>query len=178
MPRHGGKDNGTSYGNILEKDINLSISTLLMNELTRNGASVSLTRNDDYDLGSPNASRRKKSDFDNRIKLINESNANMYLSIHTNYLQDSTYLGGQVFYYGNDNKIIAEKLQAQINTLGYLRSIKSMPNVYMYKNLKIPGVLVETGFISNDTDRKRLTSPEYQKLLAQALVKGIIAYYN
>lgn len=39
----------------------------------------------------------EKSDFDNRIKLINNSGANMYLSIHLNYLTDSKYSGAQVF---------------------------------------------------------------------------------
>jgi N-acetylmuramoyl-L-alanine amidase len=177
-PGHGGIDMGTSYGKILEKDINLSISNWLAKELIKNGASVVLTRTGDYDLGSPNANRRKKSDFDNRIKFINESNANMYLSIHTNYLNDSSYFGSQVFYIGDNNKKIADDIQAQVNTLGYVRNVKQMPNVYMYKQLKISGVLIETGFISNAIDRKKLLDDAYQEKMAQQIVKGIIKYYN
>ena len=92
-PGHGGKDPGTTSNNIYEKNINLSISKFLELELVKNGASVILTRDGDYDLSYPNATYRKKSDFDNRIKLINESKGNMYLSIHLNYLSDSTYKG-------------------------------------------------------------------------------------
>ena len=85
-PGHGSKDVGTSYNNIYEKDLNLSISKFLEKELTKNGASVLLTRDGDYDLSSPNANQRKKSDFDNRIELINKSKADMYISILIIYL--------------------------------------------------------------------------------------------
>ena len=73
-PGHGLEDPGTNYGNVYEKNINLSIGLFLEKELGSMGAEVILTRDGDYDLSTPNAKYRKKSDFDNRIKLINESN--------------------------------------------------------------------------------------------------------
>lgn len=175
---HGGDDPGTSYQNILEKDLNLAIGLELEKELSRNGASVILTREGDYDLASPNATRRKKSDFDNRIDLINKSKADVYLSIHINYLEDSSYYGGQIFYYGEENKKIAETLQTEFNTISYPRSIKPMPNIYMYRHLKIPGVLVECGFISNKKEREKLITPAYQKEIAKSLTKGLIMYFT
>lgn len=175
---HGGDDPGTSYQNILEKDINLAIGLELEKELSRNGASVILTREGDYDISSPNAHRRKKSDFDNRIDLINKSKANVYLSIHINYLEDTSYYGGQIFYYGEENKKLAEFLQSEFNTISYPRSIKPMPNIYMYRRLKIPGVLVECGFISNKKEREKLITPSYQKEIAKSLTKGLILYFT
>jgi len=175
---HGGKDPGTSYKNILEKDINLAIGLKLEQELAKNGASVILTREGDYDLASPNVTRRKKSDFDNRIFLINNSHANLYLSIHINYLEDTSYSGGQIFYYGESNKKLAEILQAQFNTISYPRTIKPMPNLYMYQYLKIPGVLIECGFISNPKEREKLTTSEYQQQIAQAITKGVSLYFT
>lgn len=175
---HGGDDPGTSYQNILEKDLNLAIGLELEKELSRNGASVISTREGDYDLASPNATRRKKSDFDNRIDLINKSKADVYLSIHINYLEDSSYYGGQIFYYGEENKKIAETLQTEFNTISYPRSIKPMPNIYMYRHLKIPGVLVECGFISNKKEREKLITPAYQKEIAKSLTKGLIIYFT
>ena len=174
---HGAKDIGTSYNDINEKDLNLSISKKLELALIKNGASVILTREDDYDLSSPNANRRKRSDFDNRIKLINSSSANMYLSIHINNLEDKSYSGAQVFYYGENNKRLAETIQKELNTIAYPRGIKKMPNVYMYKQLKITGVLIECGFISNDNEREKLQTDEYQQQLANIIVKSIIKYY-
>ena len=94
---HGGLDPGTTNNTIYEKDINLAISKALEIELSKVGASVLLTREDDYDLSTPNARWRKKSDFDNRILKINESKADLYLSIHLNYLTDRSYFGPQVF---------------------------------------------------------------------------------
>ena len=77
-PGHGGKDPGTISESIYEKDINLKISKALEIELSQSGATVIMTRDDDYDLSKPNARWRKKSDFDNRIKLINNSKATIY----------------------------------------------------------------------------------------------------
>ena len=114
---HGGKDPGTISGSIYEKDINLQIVFYLKEELERLGARVILTRDGDYDLATPNAHRRKKSDFDHRISLINNSKADYYLSIHLNYLDDSSYYGPQVFYstVNDKNKDIALKLQKELN---------------------------------------------------------------
>ena len=113
-PGHGGKDSGTSVGNILEKNINLSIAIKLKEKLNKHDVDVLLTRDGDYDLSSPNVNRRKKSDFDNRIRLINNSNADMYLSIHINYLDDNRYYGAQTFY-TEGNEGIAKTIQEEFN---------------------------------------------------------------
>ncbi len=176
-PGHGSKDVGTSYNNIYEKDINLSISKFLEKELIKNGATVILTREEDYDLSSPNTNTRKKSDFDNRIKLINESKSNLYISIHINNLDDKSYSGAQVFY-TNDNEKLANTLQMELNKLTYPRSIKKMPNVYMYEKLNIKGVLIECGFLSNTNERNKLITENYQIQLAKTITNGIINYYK
>ncbi|MBQ8659361.1 MAG: N-acetylmuramoyl-L-alanine amidase [Bacilli bacterium] len=177
-PGHGGKDSGTSVSGIYEKDLNLDISLLLRDELIKSGATVLMTRDGDYDLSSPNVSRRKKSDFDNRINLINDSEADLYLSIHINYLEESKYYGAQVFYTG-DNGLLANIIQKSFNT--YLKSPmkeKKLSNdIYMYKKLNVPGVLIECGFMSNSIERKKMQSDEYQKLLVDSIIKGLNKYY-
>ena len=95
---HGGVDNGATVKNVKEKDINLQIVYKLKETLTNAGATVYLTKKDDNDISNPNALYRKKSDFDNRIKLINNSNANLYISIQQNIYQNKKYKGPQVFY--------------------------------------------------------------------------------
>ena len=107
-PGHGYLDPGTSYENIYEKDINLNISLYLKEKLESYGATVYMTRDGDYDLSTPNAIYRKKSDFDNRINLINNSKADIYLSIHLNYLSDFKYYGPQVFYNGKNFELLDE----------------------------------------------------------------------
>lgn len=177
-PGHGGKDPGTSYKNILEKNINLEISKKLKIELEKKSYKVYLTREGDYDLSKPNAISRKKSDFDNRIKLINEVKSNMYLSIHLNYLSDSRYSGAQVFY-NKDNQELAEIIQKELNKrTNSNRQIKQIPDLYMYKRLNIPGVLIECGFISNSNERIKLQDNKYQLLIADSIADAIEEYYN
>lgn len=171
---HGGKDVGSSYGKILEKDINLSIAHYLKNELESTGATIIMTREGDYDLSSPNAKRRKKSDFDNRIKIINEGGTDLFISIHQNYFSDEKYSGIQIFYKGD--KTLADKLQENLNPKR--RSYKISNKLYMYNKLNSDGLLIECGFLSNYNDRKLLTNTDYQKKFASDITKNIIKYYK
>ena len=170
---HGGVDPGTVVGEIYEKDINLKISLRLKEKLQNYGAKVILTRDGDYDLGTPNAYRRKKIDFDHRIKIINSSNADYYLSIHLNYLEDSSYFGPQVFYNEENviNKDLALKVQDYLNqNLSSKREIKKIPSrTYMYSRLRIPGILIECGFLSNPRERKDLQTDEYLDKLSMII---------
>lgn len=178
-PGHGGTDPGTISGNIYESEINLKISKCLEIELTKMGATVILTREGNYDLSSPNVRWRKKSDFDNRINLINNSKGNLYLSIHLNYLTDTKYDGAQVFYNNDENKKIAETIQKELNIeLKNNREIKKIPSrTYMYNKLNIPGVLIECGFLSNYNEKELLKTSAYQEKIAKIITKGIVNYY-
>lgn len=174
---HGGVDPGTVYLDIYEKDINLEISLKLEEELTKLGALVIMTRNGDYDLSSPGVTMRKLSDFNNRIKLINESGASIYLSIHMNYINDSKYGETVIFY--RDDQTLASLIQEEINKeLNYSREIKEIPSTtYMYSKLDIPGVLIECGFLSNYNDRTNFLDEEFQQKFAQIIANSITKYY-
>ncbi len=175
---HGGKDRGTSVNGIYESDLNLEIVLLLRDELIKQGVDVILVRDGNYDLSSPNVKRRKKSDFDNRINLINNSGADMYLSIHINYLGDSRYYGSQVFYVGDNERIastIQDKFRSNLDSPMNERNLSD--NIYMYKKLTIPGVLIECGFLSNKNERYLLTDKKYQKRIVDSIIDGLIEYY-
>ena len=175
---HGGKDVGTTYKNIYEKDINLEIAKVLEQELIKNGASVILLRDNDFDLSSPNSKRRKKSDFDNRILLINNSSSDLYLSIHLNYYNNPKYSGAQVFYNKTykENKILANIIQ---NNLNKDRKIKKLDEkLYMYNKLNKKGVLIECGFLSNYRDRTNLQDINYIKKVSKLIAKSLIEFYS
>ena len=175
---HGGVDNGATVNNVHEKDLNLQIVYKLKETLTSAGATVLLTRKDDNDISNPNALYRKKSDFDNRIKLINNSNADLYISIHQNIYQNKKYSGPQVFYV-KDNQKLAEIIQNTLNKyLNTKRKVKTINNTYMYKLLKKKGILIECGFIYNDNERYKLKTEEYQLELSKIITEGIITYYS
>lgn len=176
---HGGVDPGTVVGEIYEKDINLKIAMYLKSELETLGAKVILTRSGDYDLGTPNATYRKKSDFDHRISYINKSKADYYLSIHLNYLSDASYSGVQVFYstVQEQNKDLALSIQNYMNEkLGTDREIKKISNsIYMYSKLTVPGVLIECGFLSNSSERQLLQDENYIREFATYLAESFVS---
>lgn len=178
---HGGVDPGAFYENVYEKDINLEITLKLRDNLEKLGATVYLTRNDDYDLSDPNANLRKRSDLGNRAKMINDSNANLYLSIHLNSMANTKWSGAQVFYddINEKNIDIANKFQKYFNKyLNSDRKVSEINNLYMYKNINIPGVLLELGFISNSNDRKNLLNDKYKKHIVEVISNCLIDILN
>ena len=179
-PGHGGIDSGTTYKDILEKDINLVLCKKLQESLIDNGATVYLTRNTDKDLSS-SKSNRKRSDLISRAYLINKTNPDMYISIHVNYLSNTKYKGLQIFYNNKnqENKEIAESLTKYLKEKTWnVRNPKYNNTYYMYKNITPPGVLIEVGFMSNPDDRYRLTHEKYQDILINNLTYSIIKYFG
>lgn len=178
---HGGIDPGAVYKDIHEADINLKISMSLANLLEKNGAIVLLTRTGDYDLSVNNAVNRKRSDLSRRANIINESNGDLYISIHLNSIASSTWRGAQVFYddINPKNEKLAKLLQNTLKKdLKSSREYKEMTDMYMYKRIKIPVVLVEVGFLSNDNERYLLLQKTYQDKVAKSLCGGIIEYFH
>lgn len=177
---HGGKDGGAEVGNVKEKDVNLRVVMFLKDALEEKGANVILTRTGDDDLSEDGVSRRKKSDFDKRIEIINNTNPDMYLSIHQNIFESSKYRGAQVFYVSRNsyNKHLAEVIQSELNSFTKTnRKIKEMRGKYMYDRLNPIGVLVECGFLSNYFDRTNLLNEGYVKKLSLKITQGVINYF-
>lgn len=177
---HGGVDAGSSYNDILEKDINLQIVKKLKRELISRGATVYLTRDSDKDLSVTKVGR-KKNDLTNRAILINKSKADMYLSIHQNFIIGDKWRGIQIFYNDRvkENEVIAKTLTNALKEHSKLvRDEKKNNEYYMYKQINVPGVLIETGFLSNPDDRYLLQSEEYQEKLVKYIADGIVCYFS
>lgn len=175
---HGGRDSGTYYGDILEKDINLEIAKELEKELTKYGTIVYMTRKRDVDLSSIYDSAKKRGDLYRRLLLIKEKKCDLYISIHINWYDDNTLRGAEVLYnsINKENKVLAQSIMNRFKKeLDSNRNIKTT-DLYMYRNTTTPGVLVECGYLSNPTERKLLQKEEYQKRLAKTITKGIIDF--
>lgn len=180
-PGHGGIDPGAIYKNIKEAPINLEISKKLADALAEKGAIVYLTRYDDYDLSIPNSNNHKRSDLNQRIKLINESDCSLFLSIHLNADISESWYGAQVFYddVNSENVVLAEYLQKEFSSsLNSRRNIKQISNLYLYRKALRPGVLVEVGFLSNSNERYLLRQDSYQKKIADTITTGVINYLS
>lgn len=177
---HGGVDCGAEANNIKEKDINLVLVKKLEKVLVGYGAVVYLTREGDYDL-SDTTINRKRSDLANRARLINESNADLYISIHLNSTTESRWRGLQIFYnnVNSQNKFLANTMNDVIKkNLSNVREVKQESSYYMYKRIKVPGILIEAGFISNPSDNYILRDNDYQEKLVNNIALGIIEYFE
>jgi len=180
-PGHGGRDAGTVYGKVLEKDINLAISHVLRKQLGEKGAIVYMTRESDVDLSSKYDTRKKRGDLYRRVKMISNKSlqADLYLSIHINWYDNSYWGGAEVLYnkINPQNKILGNILMKNFQSdLGTKRSLKET-YLYMYKNITVPGVLIECGFLSNSRERYLLQTNSYHEKIARSITKSVIEYF-
>lgn len=179
-PGHGGRDPGTMHGKIKEKDIVLEISKQLHDKLSEKGAIVYMTRETDEDLSSQWDERKKRGDLYRRILMYKKYDAELYLSIHINYYNNTKESGAEVLYnpINSENKKIGELLMNNFKTaLGTKRVLKKT-DLYMYKNTTVPGVLIECGFLSNPNERYLLQKESYQKKLAKIITDSVVSYFN
>ncbi len=178
---HGGKDGGADYGDTYEDELVLNITHLLRDKLENIGYTVYLTREGDYDLAD-NDNNRKRQDIIKRTGLINNSDASLYLSIHLNSSPSSTWSGAQVFYNDNleDNKVLSEIIQKNfVNILGNTtREAKPIRGIYLVKNVKKIGALLECGFLSNEGERELLKTEEYREKIAMSIYLSILEFYQ
>lgn len=177
---HGGADSGAISNTFLEKDMNLLLVNKLATELISRGAMVFLTRDGDYDL-SESTINRKRNDLYQRAKLINNSGCDMYISMHMNSSPSSKWNGIQVFYSNvvSDNKKIAEVVTKSLSeNMKNVREYKKENGYYMYSKIKVPGILVEAGFISNSNDNYKIRQEYYQNILVNNIVNGVEIYFS
>jgi len=176
---HGGYDPG-SIGTLgtREKDITLQVAERLARRLSRDGALVVLTREEDKDFVTPGPGTSKKRDLDARLEIIERKSPEIVVSIHANSF-GSQWSGAQTFFRPNSEqsaelaRLIQDELKAATNTS---REAITIDTSYLLNNLNIPGCIVELGFLSNLQEEKRLIDPVYQERLAEAIYRGILRY--
>ena len=183
---HGTPDEGAESNNgVTEAEINLRIALKLQNLLEQSGAKVILTRSNEtaiYDIDKKTLREKKVSDIHNRVKIGNESSADIFVSIHLNKIPQNQYWGWQCFYNQNEkSKILAENLQNNLNEAiqkENKRIAMKLDTVYIMKNVEIPISIVECGFLSNEEEEKKLQEDDYQNRLAWGIYNGIMDYFN
>ncbi len=184
---HGNPDGG-AVGNdgSIEAELNLEIVLKLQKLLEASNCTVILTRSDEngiYEADANTIRKQKISDMKSRAFIANNSNAEAFISIHMNKLEQEKYSGWQTFYKNEDetSKKIAHSIQLSLNHFikkENSRTIKSISEIYLTKNVDIPLVLVECGFLSNDEENKLLQTEKYQDELAWSIYIGIMDYFK
>lgn len=166
---HGGEDQGTSYGELLEKDLNLSVTLLLKERLQESGAAVVLIRDGD-----------EKVELEERARIANRLKADLFVSIHCNYCEDDEGVQGFECYYregSEEGALLAEGILREIEGTGEIisRGLKTA-DFRVLRKTNMPAVLAELGYFSNGEERRRLADESYQEMLAEHLAAGILAY--
>lgn len=182
---HGGYDGGAEgKSGTKEKDINLAISLKLKESLIAKGYNVLMTRDCDKDLleQGEHSGTKKAQDIANRCKIKEESNADLFISIHQNHFPQGQYYGSQVWYSNNtESSILAHIAQENLRVdLNYDNKRVEKPAKNDYKILscsdKMPSILVECGFLSNYEEEQRLLDNSYQQKISDSLSKSIDQY--
>jgi len=170
---HGGElDFGSVRGSLAEKDANLAIALRLQKLLEDMGYEVVLIRSDDSAVEN-----------EKRPRMAIESGADIYVSIHQNSLDvdnDATR-GCEVWYCElredrSDvlSQYVVDALSAETGTRN--RGIKVANNWTVLKHSEMPACLVECGFMSSETERNNIFTPEYQQKIAQGIANGIAQF--
>lgn len=165
---HGGKDPGAkgTTGN-LEKDFNLMVANRMV-ELLRQYKEFQVvpTRSTDVYLT-----------LQERVNIANESDADLFISIHANSFKPSTR-GTETYYYNGNSQELARVVHRHLLAATRFPDRKvQTAGFYVIKHTQMPAVLTETGFLSNAIENAQLTSPAFREKVAQALVAAIREYY-
>ena len=165
---HGGKDNGSSHNGYLEDVINLQIAQKLKNKLLNEGLKVEMSRNDDTYLS-----------LSERANQSNNSDANMFISIHQNAASSTSAHGVETYYFSDKNKDLASAIHKSIinSTSANNRNVRN-GNFQVLRDNKKPSILLECGFISNSSEAYKLSTSEYQNKLVDGIVSGVKNYFN
>ena len=180
---HGGRDGGAvgkSTG-ITESELNLEYALQLKDFCEEFGFEVVLTRSTMDGLYDENASNKKKSEMENRINKINNSDADLMISLHMNAFPLSSSEGAQVFYAKGSGKgyELAKSIQTNLSqSFESARDYVTVGDYFVLNFSNIPSVLVECGFLSNPEEEKLLQDDSYKKKFCYSLLAGIIDYFD
>ena len=191
-PGHGGKDPGAQYLGLKEKDLTLQVSQQLKTRLESLGYKVIMSRSSDVYV-----------DFiTERSRMSNETNADMFISIHfnaTGHGLDSGEDGIQTYTYlptGNIPSVINKKWHDNPTRLKYSYKLGSYihqsvlatthakdagllaKSFAVLRETNKPAILLELGYMDDSKESQKIRTKEYQQKLVDGIVQGIQQYYN
>lgn len=168
---HGGKDSGTIWEEDYEKAINLSIMLKVAGMLEEEGFTVVCTRQTDTECS-----------LDERIEIARRNQADVFVSIHQNAVEEDTTSHGIETFCNEDKNAgspeLAKAIQRAVigQTQAKDRELNTKSDLMVVQPKEYPSCLIETGFMTSDEERRLLMSKEYQKKLASGIVTGIKEY--
>ena len=153
-----------------EKDVVLNISLYLKEELESRGAKVVMTRDSDEQIS-----------LDDRVKIANDNDSMIFLSIHGNALPDTMdpnkHRGTSVYYYNPESKLLgANVLYSMVDKLGLPNDKLRQQSFAVIRNHQALSLLIEIGYLINPYDNELLIDEKFQKRCAKAIADGVEDY--
>ena len=177
---HGGVDGGaTSCTGVLESQFNLEIATKLNDLFNLLGINTVMIRNTDYSVYTEGETiaQKKVSDLKERVRIVNNTENCLLVSIHQNHFSDERYSGAQVFYAPTEgSQALAKSMQKTfIETINQNsnRLEKRADSIYLMQHIHSTGVLVECGFLSNPQEEYALRTKEYQQKICSVIACSV-----
>ena len=169
---HGGTDPGSVKQGIQEKDINLQIALQLQKRLEAKGYKVVMTRDDDTAIS-----------LKNRAKLANQAKGDLLISIHQNSFRDASVHGIEVFYTPGketyDDRLANCIQEALISyTQAKDRHVREITNLLIIRESNMSACLIESAYLSNDTERELIQTKDYQDKVVTGIIEGIENFLN
>lgn len=180
---HGGRDGGTvgKTTGVSESKLNLDYALELKNLCQQFGFEVVLTRFSMDGLYDESASNKKKSEMEKRRQIINNSGADLVISLHMNSFPLSSASGAQVFYAKGSSLgfELAKSVQTSLSqSFESARDYVSVGDYFVLNYSEIPACLVECGFLSNPEEEKLLQTKQYRQEFCYSVLYGIISYFD
>ena len=180
---HGGRDGGTSgkASGISESELNLAYAKTLKQMCEQFGIAVVMTREDMNGLYDENASNKKKSEMEKRKQIINNSGADIMVSIHMNAFPLPSCSGAQVFYAkgSQEGENLARSITSSIcQSFDNARGYPTVGDYFVLNYSDMPSVLIECGFLSNIEEEANLQKEEYRQSFCYAIMAGILSYFR
>lgn len=168
-PGHGGRDNGTTgVRGTLEKTLTLKTAQLLYDKLRAAGTNVILTRNNDnyISLGS-------------RVSSSHYHNADAFISIHYDSINDRTVRGMTTYYYNSKQKPLGEQIHSSVTSKTMLKDRGTrFGDYHVIRENKQAAVLLELGYLSNPAEEMLVNTPQYQEAVANGIFEGLARYFK
>lgn len=171
---HGGKDLGAESlksPKTQEKALTLSTAIMLNSILQKMGFQTILTRGEDFFVPL-----KLRADF------ANSNQATLFVSVHFNSAPNKEAAGVEVFYYDKDqnkervarSKALGESVLKRVTANTGLKQRAVKPgDLAVIRETRMPAILIEGGFITNEKELKNLQNPEFLRKIAEGIALGI-----
>lgn len=176
---HGGKDDGTQsveQPKFLEKHLTLTTAKMLDTYLQGYGFRTYMTREDDTYIP-----------LSKRAEMANEKDTHLFISVHYNAAENRTAKGIEVYYYDSDkdtsrtkdSKKLATAVLDDVITETHAKSrgVKH-GNFAVIRETKMPAILIEGGFMTNEDEMNNIKNASYMKKIAWGIAQGIKDYLH